>query len=239
MELLWKLNDSDIDKVREIVKTNMNTNVERVINRNIKYIDRLIDKNSILKTMLICLLASETDSYPESKIEQLFTEKQHLLDYQYLFKIRNIEYAFEEVFKKFGITKYVKKVPNYFATNFNHLAETNWDLEFEINNLIRKELTKDDERKLADIVDRSFKGFGSKEARSFLLALGVTRYEIPIDYKLIRWLEKFNFPIKFTKAALQDILFYHFVSDGIQKLCEASEIFPCLLYASIQASSDI
>jgi thermostable 8-oxoguanine DNA glycosylase len=239
MDLLWKLNDSDINLVREFVKTNMNPNVERIINRNIKHIDRVIDKNAILRAMLICLLTSETDSYPEGKVEQIFDKKPHLLSYEYLFKTSNIEYAFEEIFKKSGITKYLKKVPNYFSTNFTFLEETNWDLELKIKNSMGKELTKDDERKLADIVDKGFKGFGSKEARSFLLALGVTKYEIPIDNKLVRWLEKFAFPLKFTNTALQDILFYHFVSDGIQKLCEASDIYPCVLYASIQANSDI
>lgn len=236
MELIWKLNDSDINKVREFVKTNMTPNVERITNRNINHIDGVIDKNTILRTMLICLLASETDSYPEHEIEKMFHNKQYFLNYEYIFKIRHIENALYEIFQKFGTTKYVKKVPKYFSTNFEFLVGTNWDLELEINTAMRKELTKYDERKLADMVDRSFKGFGSKEARSFLLALGVTKYEIPIDSKLIRWLEKFDFPIKFTKTALQDILFYHFVSDGIQKLCEVSEVYPCVLYTSILTS---
>lgn len=239
MEIIWKLSDSDINKVRDYVKNNMNQNVEMIINRNINHIDRKIDKDSILRTMLICLLSSETDSYPERKIEQMLKKKQELLNYQYLFKVRNIEYLFQEVFQTFGITKYANKVPKYFSTNFEFLEETDWDLGLEINSSITNELTKYDERKLADMVDKSFKGFGSKEARSFLLELGVTKYEIPIDHKLIKWLENFDFPIKFTKTALQDILFYHFVSDGIQKLCEVSEIYPCVLYTSIISSTEV
>ena len=150
-------------------------------------------------------------------------------------KVRDIELTFKDFFQVSGVTKYINKVPHYFATNFEFLISTDWKLEKEINSLTGKTLTRLDERKLADIVDRSFKGFGSKEARSFLLALGITRYEIPIDSMMIKWLDKFGFPIKFTKAALQDILFYHFVSDGIQKLCDISEIYPCVLYASIKS----
>jgi thermostable 8-oxoguanine DNA glycosylase len=237
MELIWKLSDSDITKVRDYVKKNNNQNVERIINRNINHIDRRIDKDSILRTMLICLLSSETDPYPESKVEQMFRKKPYLLNYQFLFKVHNIENSFQEVFLTFGITKYAKKVPRYFSTNFESLEENDWGLESELNRSIDHELSKSDERKLADIVDRSFKGFGSKEARSFLLALGVTKYEIPIDYKLIKWLENFGFPLKFSKTALQDILFYHFVSDGIQRLCEISEIYPSVLYTSILSGS--
>jgi hypothetical protein len=239
MELIWKLSDSDINRIRDFVKKHNNPKVERIISKNINHVDRVIDKDSLLRAMLICLMSSEADSYPESKIEQIFRKKPFLLNYEYLFKVSNIEYAFQETFQTFGVTKYLKKVPRYFSTNFDFLVETNWDLESEINRSFEHELTKYDERKLADRVDRSFKGFGSKEARSFLLALGVTRYEIPIDYKLIKWLKNFDFPIKFSKIALQDILFYHFVSDGIQKLCEISEIYPCVLYASIISSSEI
>jgi hypothetical protein len=239
MELIWKLSDSDINRIRDFVKKYKNPNVEKIINRNINHVDRTIDKDSLLRAMLICLMSSETDSYPESRIEQIFRKKPFLLSCQYLFKVSNIEYAFQETFQAFGVTKYLKKVPKYFSTNFDFLVETNWDLESEINRSLDHELTKYDERKLADRVDKSFKGFGSKEARSFLLALGVTKYEIPIDYKLLKWLNNFDFPIKFSKIALQDILFYHFVSDGIQKLCEISEIYPCVLYASIISSSEI
>lgn len=239
MELIWKLSDSDILRVIDYVKNNKSQNVERIITRNINHIDRVIDKDSILRTMLICLLSSETDSYPESIIQQLLRKKTYLLNYQYIFKVSNIEKLFQDVFQTYGNTKYVNKAPKYFSTNFEFLEETDWDLELEINRSLEHELTKSDERKLADIIDRSFKGFGSKEARSFLLALGVTKYEIPIDYKLIKWLENFGFPIKFSKTALQDILFYHFVSDGIQKLCEVSGIYPCILYTSILSGSEV
>jgi thermostable 8-oxoguanine DNA glycosylase len=239
MELIWKLSDSDINKVRDYVNTNKNQNVERIINRNINHIDRIIDKDSLLRTMLICLLSSETDSYPENKIEQMLIKRPSLLNYQYLFKVRNIEFLLQQVFQTFGITKYVNKVPKYFSTNFEFLEESDWILESDLNRSLEQELTKFDERRLADMVDKSFKGFGSKEARCFLLALGVTKYEIPIDFKLIKWLENFCFPIKFSKTALQDVLFYHFVSDGIQKLCEISEIYPCILYTSILPGSEV
>jgi thermostable 8-oxoguanine DNA glycosylase len=239
MELIWKLNDSDINRIRDFIKRYNSPAVEKIINRNINHIDTAINKDSVLKVMLICLLSSDTDSYPERIIEQMVNEKPYLLNYEYLLKVRNIEYMFQEAFKTYGITKYLKKVPNFFSTNLDFLFETNWNLEKEINSSLERELTKNEERELADRIDRSFKGFGSKEARSFLLALGVTRYEIPIDYKLIKWLKAFDFPIKFSKIALQDILFYHFVSDGIQKLCEISEIYPCVLYSSVMSGYEL
>jgi hypothetical protein len=54
---------------------------------------------------------------------------------------------------------------------------------------------------------------------------------------MVNWLENFDFPVKFSKTALQDRLFYHLVSDGIQLVCEKAGIFPCVLYAAIVSSA--
>lgn len=239
MELLWKLSDSDIIKIRDYVKNNSNPDVEKIIKRNINHIDAAVDKDSIINAMLICLLSSETDSYPENIIRNLFHKKPHLLTYRHLSGVVSIEHMLLEFFQAAGITKFMNKVPKHFASNFDLLVKTNWELESEIKRSFKTDLTKSEERNFADRVDKSFKGFGSKEARSFLLALGVTKYEIPIDNKLIKWLKNLDFPVRFSKIALQDIYFYHFISDGIQKLCEISEIYPCVLYASILSDSEV
>jgi len=39
-------------------------------------------------------------------------------------------------------------------------------------------------------------------------------------------------------AGLQDRAYYHFISDGIQHLCDEAGIFPCVLYAAIFSSYD-
>jgi hypothetical protein len=68
--------------------------------------------------------------------------------------------------------------------------------------------------------------------------LGLTRYEIPIDSRITRWLNAFGFPVKLTAVVLQDRNYYNFVSEGFQRLCEACEIAPCVLDAAIFASYD-
>lgn len=116
------------------------------------------------------------------------------------------------------------------------MEETNWDLQTKLENSLKNELTKYSERELADSIDQIFKGFGSKQARNFLQALGLTKYVIPIDSRLIKWMKDFGFPVLFSTTALQDKAFYHFVSDGIQLLCEKGNIYPCVLDAAIFSS---
>lgn len=74
--------------------------------------------------------------------------------------------------------------------------------------------------------------------RCFLRALGLTRFEIPIDSRLTDWLNKFGFPVQLSATVLADPSYYDFVSDGFQMLCAKSGVFPCVLDAAIFALKD-
>lgn len=83
-----------------------------------------------------------------------------------------------------------------------------------------------------------FHGLGPKQARNLLQALGMTIYEIPIDSRIADWLKKNEFPLTVCSSALQDQDYYHFVSDGIQKLCSSANVLPCVFDAAIFSSYD-
>lgn len=239
MKFVWDVSKSDIDKVTDFVKKHRNPDIDNLLSRNINHVNVAIDKDSLLKTMLICLLSADTNSNPQHTIDAVLSKKPFLLSYKYVFSVQNIETLFQKAFEASGITKYLNKVPAYFSRNFYFLEGTDWELEQEINNSIKHELTNLEERELADKVDQGFKGFGSKEARKFLLLLGITRYEIPIDHQLTKWLVDFEFPVKFSRTALQDKSFYHFVLDGIRILCDKAGIYPCVLYFSILSGAEV
>ena len=86
--------------------------------------------------------------------------------------------------------------------------------------------------------DHDFHGFGPKQARNLLQSLGLTRHEIPIDSRIAKWLNDFGFPVRLSASALGDRHYYAFVMDGVQALCRASEVAPCVLDAAIFASFD-
>ena len=93
--------------------------------------------------------------------------------------------------------------------------------------------TKEIEREIADEIDDMLIGFGPKQSRNLLQALGLTKYEIPIDSRITTWLNDFGFPIKLSATGLQDKAYYHFVSDGFQILCKHAKVYPCVLAATI------
>jgi len=68
--------------------------------------------------------------------------------------------------------------------------------------------------------------------------LELTRYEVPTDSRITRWLNEFGFPVTISADALSDRNYYRFVSEGIRELCDACRIYPCLLDAAIFSSYD-
>ena len=53
-----------------------------------------------------------------------------------------------------------------------------------------------------------------------------------------RNLNEFGFPVRLTTTALGDDNYYRFISDGIQTLCERSNVLPCIFDAAVFASRD-
>ena len=62
--------------------------------------------------------------------------------------------------------------------------------------------------------------------RNLLQSLALSRFEIPIDSRITKWLNTFGFPVTLSSMVLADRDYYLFVSDGIQRLCEASGVMP-------------
>lgn len=238
MKIIWEFSESDIKRVIDFVNTNKNLFVENRINRNIYHKNITIDKDIIIKTMLMCLLRSQQNSSPDSNLNVFLRTKPFLLTDILLEQESNIEDIVRKVLNANGLNQYFNKIPNYFTLNYSRLLQSDWKLKEILEDCSRNDLTKSEERILADKIDQNFKGFGSKQARCFLQSLGLTKYEIPINSRMISWLKTFGFPIQFTPIALQDKSFYHFVSDGIQLFCEKANIYPCVLEAAIFSSNE-
>ena len=239
MKIIWDLNDTDSKKVVDFLNENKTPFVENRISRNINRKGLILDKDIILKNMLMCLLTTQHDSTQDKKLSAFFNKEPFLLTVEFLSKIydADIENEVLQVLKSNGITPSNKTI-NFFIQNYFYLVQSNWAILTELENCISEDYIISKERDLADNIDKIFKGFGSAQARSFLQALGLTKYEIPITPIMIEWLKDFGFPVLFSPIALQDKSFYHFISDAIQLLCEKANIYPCVLDAAIFSSHD-
>lgn len=237
MNINWNISQSDIDKVKKVIAENENAFLQARQSRNVEKQNIVIDKDRIIKTMIMCLLTSQQRSGPNSAVGQFLRLDPFPLTIEKLTAIDNVEEFIKVTLQQNGLTRYVNRISSFFASNYRKIVERNWTV---INDLevLKTSDPKIKERNIADNLAYDFNGFGPKQSRNFLQELGLTKYEIPIDSRITTWLNDFGFPVALTSSPLGDKGYYHFVSDGIQALCEKAEIYPCILDAAIFSSFD-
>ncbi|MCD6112383.1 MAG: hypothetical protein J7J86_03840 [Bacteroidales bacterium] len=219
----------------------MNENENPFLNkrreRNVEKQNIVINKDTVIKTMIMCLLTSQQRSGPNSVVGQFLRIEPFPITFKTISQTENIENLIKSTLKKSGLTRYINRISKFFATNIKKIQNDNWVIIQELEKLKNTD-SKIEERKLADKIDDIFDGFGPKQSRNFLQSLGLTKYEIPIDSRITNWLNNFGFPVTLTSSPLGDKGYYSFVLDGIQELCNKAKIYPCLLDAAIFSSFD-
>ncbi|MES3017984.1 MAG: hypothetical protein V4721_09405 [Bacteroidota bacterium] len=237
MNITWNITQTDIINVEKVIADNENPFVQARRLRNVARQNIMIDKNKIIKTMIMCLLTSQQRSGPNSIVGQFLRLDPFPITTDTLTMTLNVEEHFKNTLRKNGLTRYVNRISTFFSSNYKTIIETNWKL-MRILEELKNSDSKIKEREIADKIANDFDGFGPKQSRNFLQSLGLTKYEIPIDSRITTWLNDFGFPVALTSSPLGDKGYYHFVSDGIQELCEKAKIYPCVLDAAIFSSFD-
>ncbi|HLX54839.1 MAG TPA: hypothetical protein VKR58_12910, partial [Aquella sp.] len=233
MNIIWTISDNDIRKVHDFIAQNTNPFVEYRISKNINRNKNKVDRNSILKNVIMCLLTSQQRSGPNSPIGIFLRKKPFPLTEQNISQQNDIENFIRITLQQNGLNRFINRIPNYFASNYNRLKNSNWEIVNDLTNKLDGNASKEIERAVADNVHDTFIGFGPKQSRNILQSLGLTKYEIPIDSRITDWLNDFGFPVRLSATSLQDKEYYHFISDGIQVLCHHAKIYPCVLDAAI------
>jgi hypothetical protein len=66
--------------------------------------------------------------------------------------------------------------------------------------------------------------------------LGLTQYEIPLDNRVLKWLNTSGFPVRLSAQGLADQAYYCFVLDGVSNLCGQAGVLPCIFDAAVFAN---
>lgn len=237
MEIDWNISQNDIQNVKEVIKNNQNAFLKARKERNIKRENLKINKDSIIRTLLMCILTSQQRSGPESLVGQFLRKTEFPINYKKVQQAENIKYFTKDVLNKNDLTRFINRNSRFFASNINNFQNKKWAIIPKLKELAKID-SKKEERRIADKLGNELDGIGPKQSRNFLQALGLTRYEILIDSRITNWLNKFGFPVSLSSSSLSDVGYYHFVLDGIQELCRQAKVYPCLLDAAIFSSFD-
>jgi len=239
LRIRWEISPEDIRKIKKFIeRQKSNPFVQYREQKNLTSNSSKITKEKVWKVLVGCLLTTQQRSGPESNVARLLKTNPFPLSYKTCLSKHNVEEFSLKTLSEFGGIRRTNSIAKEISANLSKLEKGLWTELLSRLKELDKKTTPDLERKAADFIDRELQGFGPKQSRNFLQWLGLTRYEIPIDSRIIKWLNKFGFPVVLSAAALADKNYYQFVSDGIQQLCSASGIYPCILDAAIFASYD-
>lgn len=238
MEINWVITGNDIKRVQRFVNEHDNPFVAGRIARNVKREGIVVDRNSILRCMIMCLITSQQRSGPNTPVSLFLRLNPFPVTFENISGAMDVVDFLRVTMQQNGLNRYVNRISGFFAWNFQVLQDSDWSLIGILKKRLGSNATRKDEREIADYIDDTFKGFGPKQSRNFLQSLGLTKYEIPVDTRITNWLNDFGFPVTLSAAGLQDRAYYHFVSDGIQCLCDEAGIYPCVLDAAIFSSYD-
>ena len=239
MKIEWRIEPEDIRRVSEFYEQHQTAPlVTGRINRNLSDNRQLPTKDELWHHIVACLLTTQQRSGPTSSVAKFIESEPFPLSLSECVSRKNLVSFTKQIISKFGGLRRSNKIADEIKVNLRYLRKDGWDETFEKLGLLQTHASRLEEREVAEFIDLKFKGFGPKQSRNLLQWLGLSRFEIPIDSRITKWLNEFGFPVTLNSTALADAHYYNFVSDGIQTLCSACGIMPCLLDSAIFVSFD-
>jgi hypothetical protein len=195
--------------------------------------------------MLACLLTTQQRSGPHSAVTRLVSAEPFPLALAVCQGQEDVEGFVAQTITGFGGLRRANRIGNAAAANLAWLSGGGWGMiEAKAAALAacRARPPKRGDRRLertaARLVMQHMREFGPKQSRNLWQCLGLTRYEIPLDSRITKWLNANGFPVQLSATPLADTRYYEFVMDGVQAICEACGVLPCVLDAAIFASYD-
>ena len=239
LEIQWTIQDCDIDRVKEVLESQAHEPTfqelmkERERNCAAKRPD--VGKEDFWREMVKARLTTQNKVGPGSPVDKLRRENPFPLAYEIVRPSRQKEHFIRETIRAYGIGKYQQSARDL-AYNWQYLEKKKgWPQTLQACNQLTGRVSAKEERDVAHHIAKVFKGFGPKQSRNLLQLLGLTQYEIPIDSRVIKWLNE-SIPhghAKLHAGLLADQEFYEFVLDGIQELCRKAEKLPCIFDAAV------
>lgn len=239
MKLIWQIDPTEIDALQRFVHAHKDTPFVRFrIEKNVENPPHNVSPEHFWEVSVGCLLTSQQRSGPQSPVSRLLNTKPFPLSLSFLRAQTEPDVAAQRVLQTFGGIRFTQRIPEYLSANLAQLQEERWLHTQSVLAELILQRNAEAERKAADFIRLHYTGFGPKQSRNLLQGLGLSRYEIPIDSRITRWLNQFGFPVKLTAAALSDPDYFNFVSNGIQSICQQAGLLPCVLDAAIFSSYD-
>lgn len=242
MRFITAIDDEDIQAALTLVeRMKDHPFVQSRMTRNIAAIPQAVSLSEMWQALLMCLLTTQNKSGFGSSVDTFLREEPFRLALDTCRHCSTPETLIEDVLSSLGIRRW--KISAGFAVeNLRTLEYGGWETFVTWRERLNHQRASAPsfeqyslEREAAFAVQGVLRGLGPKQSRNFWQELGLFRYEIPIDSRILKWLNNtlgFYVPV----SGLSDEQFYRQVMDVIRELCKRADLVPCLLDAAIFAS---
>jgi hypothetical protein len=241
MKIVWDISERDKQRVHQLLAENQNIMVQIVTerNKNREQLEHLLKRDNILHKMMMCLITSQQPSGPDSTVANFLRKKPFPITEINLRASSDKIGLIRKAMLDGNLNRFITIIPERMVANFERLEDGGWARFEQYESKMNIGFTKEKERELANQIAEMFKGFGPKQSRNLIQSLGISRYEVPIDSRITKWLnENLNLPFTISAQSLQIKEFYELMNDGIQELGRQCGEFPCVIDAAIFSSSD-
>ncbi len=204
--------------------------------RNVQGQHPALDPEQIWWALTLGLLTTQQRSDADAPVSRVLNSDPYLLALTDCQEAPSCEVLVLDRLRAFGGIRRSTIISGQLDRNLAWLDGGGWEQVIGTLMGLEQNPGRDQEREAAQKMQAWFEGLGPKQSRNVLQVLGLTRFEIPLDSRLVRWLKGYGFPL--STRALADPAAYTFVEDGFQALCEHIDVLPCLMDAAIFASYD-
>ncbi|GAB3629982.1 hypothetical protein PTE30175_04875 [Pandoraea terrae] len=228
MEIVWKFENSDVERVRQFVSAHRaHPFVRGRVEKNVRGAREGVKKNDFWRAYVGCLVTTQQSSGDDSYVSKFLKSRSELLRFSAWsgegFQLSEIEAELRGA----GLRRN-KTIAKQMLETVHLLQEGEWgNATAQLSSLLGADVSRKEERCVAEYFAKKYAGLGPKQSRNLLQTLGLTKYEIPLDSRVSKALQKLGFPIKLTAQSLACKHFYVFTLDAVQELCVRADVYPC------------
>ncbi len=241
MEAAWTFSEKSLEQWRKFVEEHKNEPLPlRRRHRNVRRNDIQLTKDEVWRVLFGCQVTTQQRSGPKSKASLFLASDSPALKIAECRKAKSVSALVSAECKNAGLRR-DKIISENMNKIFTSLESGGWvNLIAKLKTLLLNTSIKKERQVVSYLLaGKKFPGLGQKQARNFIQWLGLSRYEIPLDSRILKKISELGATFVPTGSALTDEAVYLFVQSGLQQIAKILDIYPCELDACIFASFDV
>ena len=229
----------DAEAIRKVVQEFCSlSSVRERVRANVDSAPLLFSKDRVWRAMIGCLLSSCQRAGSQSPLQRFGKLDPYPLTLKRVLSSAEPEALIRNELENFGGFRFPARAGRLAGRNLKWLETGGWEqVRRHYSVLAQQRLRSPEredfraEREASRFADRNLAGFGPKQSRNLWQLLGLTRYEIPIDRRVRKWINR-NLSMHVEAEQLWKAAPYESVLDFLQIGCfKAGKTLPCVFDA--------